>query len=220
MKEVNKYIYENLIRNEKEAASAVRDIVIIEPKSIFAELYNHWKGLDREELIEKMYLELVNNVNDYWVNEKYNNDLDKEFNMLLFSHGGFYGGGLLEAYAIDFDYADLQLPQLEMMDDRMDYLDNIETMEAFFAQPLLDFNEAIPDLDDEEATSKWEEHSYELYVLYEATALVLAYEVIKKANNNKLFTDKFKLKLPFYFTISEHDCGEPDKLLYVLKQEK
>src|SRR5690348_9974655 len=75
----------------------------------YLEFYTLLKAQDRAKNIDRMLQEMSVNIPKFWLNEKYNKDLNRRFNMVDFEHGGAYGGEL-EAYAIEFNYFEKDLP--------------------------------------------------------------------------------------------------------------
>lgn len=211
MERINDAILENLKEIEKKAnAIVVKDLEQSENKT-YKTFYNLWKGQDRKDSINLMFEDLKSNINAYWLAEKYNNDIEKSFNMIYFEHGGLYGGEL-EAFAIDFDDSDLKLPEFKIVDDKMEYLDNISCLPAFVSPTLYHLTENI----------QGEEKNFDdfidvntIYELFEATALIEINQLFERVNEENLFA-KLNLKRPFYLAVAEHDTGE-SKLIYVIE---
>lgn len=211
MRKINDSILERL----KEAESEAREIVIQDlqdsKNETYLAFYNLWKNQDRKENVSLMFEELKLNINNYWLVEKYNNDIEKSFNMIYFEHGGLYGGEL-EAFAIDFDDSGSEIPEFKIIDDRMEYLDTISSLPAFVSPTLYHLTENI-----QGEESKFDDFLdvNSIYELFEATALTEINQLFKKANEEKIL-ENLNLKKPFYFAVGEHDAGAP-KLIYVIE---
>ncbi|PIF31741.1 hypothetical protein CLU81_2247 [Flavobacterium sp. 9] len=211
MSKTNDSIAESLKEIEKEAKKNVTEDLEESENETYQAFYDLWKNQERKDNINLMFEDLKSNVNTYWLAEKYNNDVQKSFNMIYFEHGGLYGGEL-EAFAIDFDDSDSELPEFEIMDDRMEYLDNISCLPAFVSPTLYHLTENI----------QGEEDNFDdfldvnnIYELFEATALIEINKLFERANQENLF-EKLNLKRPFYLAVAEHDAGAP-KLIYVIE---
>lgn len=211
MKEINDSILNNLQQIESEAKQIVMDDLKESENETFLAFYNLWKNQDRKDAISLMFEELKLNIDKYWLADKYNNDIERSFNMIYFEHGGLYGGEL-EAFAIDFNDSDLQLSEFEIMDDRMEYLENISSLPAFISPTLYHLTENI----------QGEENNFDdfidvnnIYNLFESAALIEINQLFKKANEENIF-EKINLKKPFYFAVAEHDTVSP-KLVYVIE---
>jgi hypothetical protein len=208
---INDSILERLKETESEAKEIfIKDLQDSKNKTYLA-FYNLWKDQDRKEHINLMFEELKLNINTYWLAEKYNNNIEKSFNMIYFEHGGLYGGEL-ESFAIDFDDSGSEIPEFKIIDYRMEYLDNISSLPAFVSPTLYHLTENI----------QGEEDNFDdfldvnnIYELFEATALIEMNRLFEKANQESLF-EKLNLKKPFYFAVGEHDARAP-KLIYVIK---
>lgn len=211
MSKTNDSIAESLKEFEKEAKKNVTEDLEESENETYQAFYDLWKNQERKDNINLMFEDLKSNVDTYWLAEKYNNDVQKSFNMIYFEHGGLYGGEL-EAFAIDFDDSGSELPEFEIMDDRMEYLDNISCLPAFVSPTLYHLTENI----------QGEEDNFDdfldvnnIYELFEATALIEMNELFERANQENLF-EKLNLKKPFYLAVAEHDAGAP-KLIYVIE---
>lgn len=211
MSKTNDSIAQNLKEIEKEAKKNVTEDLEESENETYQTFYDLWKNQERKDNINLMFEDLKSNVDRYWLAEKYNNDVQKSFNMIYFEHGGLYGGEL-EAFAIDFDDSGSELPEFEIMDDRMEYLDNISSLPAFVSLTLYHLTENI----------QGEEDNFDdfldvnnIYELFEATALIEMNELFERANQENLF-EKLNLKRPFYLAVAEHDAGAP-KLIYVIE---
>jgi len=157
-----------------------------------------------------MLSEFKENISSFWINPKFNKNLNQKFNMILLLHGGVYGGEL-EAFAINFQNDKKELATLEIKDERYDYLDNISSHEAFIIYPLSDFTMKIQG--EEDNFDNWDD-LMAIYTLYEATAYILAHKIFSIANEENILQSNFNIEKPFYMTISEHDSGIPDKIIY------
>ena len=175
------------------------------------EFYKLWKEHDRKEYVENMFNDLKANIDKYWLNEKYNKDIKKEFNMLYFEHSGLYGGEF-ETFAIDFDYSSKETPTFEIMDGRLNYLENISCLPGCEIPLLYDLTREIQgkenDFDD------WND-LMDIYNLFETTAYIETFQTFLRADNEKLFSN-LNMKTPFYLTVGEHDAGA-QKLIYVIE---
>lgn len=211
MEKINDSILKRLQEIENEAKQIVTDDLKESENETFLAFYNLWKNQDRKDTIPLMFEELKLNIDKYWLADKYNNDIEKSFNMIYFEHGGLYGGEL-EAFAIEFNDSDLQLSKFEIMDDRMEYLDNISSLPAFVSPTLYHLTENIQGEED-----NFDDFSdvNTIYNLFESTALIEINQLFKKANEDNIF-EKLNLKKPFYFAVAEHDTGAP-KLIYVIE---
>ncbi|TDW45980.1 hypothetical protein EV144_107173 [Flavobacterium sp. 270] len=211
MEEINNSILKNLKETENEMNQIVAENLNESENETYLEFYNLWKNQNRIDNQDLMYEELKLNIEKYWLLEKYNNDIQKKFNMLYFEHGGLYGGDL-EAYAIDFNYSNSKkMPDFEVMDDRFEYLDNISSMPAFVSPTLYHLTKNI-----QGEEGKFDDFLdvNDIYNLFESTALIEINRLFERADNEKLF-EKFNFKKPFYLAIGEHDAGAP-KLVYVI----
>lgn len=208
-------INDSILERLKETEGENKEIVIQDlqdsKNETYLVFYNLWKDQDRKENVSLMFEELKSNINNYWLAEKYNNDIEKSFNMIYFEHGGLYGGEL-EAFAIDFDDSGLEIPEFKIIEDRMEYLDTISSLPAFVSPTLYHLTENI----------QGEEDNFDdfldvnnIYELFEATALTEINQLFKKANEEKIFGN-LNFKKPFYFAVGEHDAGAP-KLIYVIE---
>lgn len=211
MGEINNSILKSLKEIEKEADKTVLEDLKESNNETYLAFYNLWKNQERKDNINLMFEDLKSNIDGYWLAEKYNNDVQKTFNMIYFEHGGLYGGEL-EAFAIDFDDSGSELPEFKIMDDRMEYLDNISSLPAFVSPTLYHLTENI----------QGEEDNFDdfldvnnIYELFEATALIEINKLFERANQENLF-EKLNLKRPFYLSVAEHDAGAP-KLIYVIE---
>lgn len=211
MEQTNDLILDNLLEVEKQAKEIITRDLEDSQNEAYNSFYNLWKNQNREEHENLMIEELKGNIGKYWLEEKYNNDIDKSFNMIYFEHGGLYGGEL-EAFAVDFDDSDRKLSEFEIDDHQMEYLDTISCLPAFVSPTLYHLTENI----------QGEEDSFEdfrdvnnIYELFEATALVEMNKLFKRADNENVF-EKLNLKKPFYLVVAEHDAGAP-KLIYVIE---
>jgi len=210
MREINDSILKGLKEVEKEAKEIVLEDLKESKNETYLAFYNTWKDQNRKDHINLMFEELKLNIDKYWLSAKYNKDVEKSFNMIYFEHGGLYGGEL-EAFAINFDSSDIELSEFKIMEDKLEYLDNISCLPAFVSPTLYHLTEKI----------QGEERKFDdsldinsTYELFEATALIEINQLFKKANNENLF-EKLNLKKPFYFSVAEHDAGAP-KLIYVI----
>ncbi|MBL0736541.1 hypothetical protein JI750_06560 [Flavobacterium sp. GN10] len=211
MEQTNDLILDNLLEVEKQAKEIITRDLEDSQNEAYNSFYNLWKNQNREEHENLMIEELKGNIGKYWLEEKYNNDIDKSFNMIYFEHGGLYGGEL-EAFAVDFDDSDRKLSEFEIDDHQMEYLDTISCLPAFVSPTLYHLTENI----------QGEEDNFEdfrdvnnIYELFEATALVETNKLFKRADNENVF-EKLNLKKPFYLVVAEHDAGAP-KLIYVIE---
>lgn len=208
-------INDSILERLKETESKAREIVIQDlqdsKNETYLAFYNLWKNQDRKENVSLMFEELKLNINNYWLDEKYNNHIEKSFNMIYFEHGGLYGGEL-EAFAIDFDDSGSEIPEFKIIDDRMEYLDTISSLPAFVSPTLYHLTENI-----QGEESKFDDFLdvNSIYELFEATALTEINQLFKKANEEKIL-ENLNLKKPFYFAVGEHDAGAP-KLIYVIE---
>ena len=211
MEEINYLILQGLKEIEKEANEIVLDDLKESENETYLAFYNLWKDQNRKDNLSLMFEELKLNIDKFWLTEKYNNDVEKSFNMIYFEHGGLYGGEL-EAFAVNFNDLDGKLSQFEIKDDHMEYLDNISCLPAFVSPTLYHLTENI----------QGEEKSFDdfldvnnIYELFEATALIEMNQLFEKAYSENVF-EKLNFKKPFYFTVAEHDAGAP-KLIYVIE---
>jgi hypothetical protein len=211
MIEINNSILKGLQEIEKETKRVVTEDLEESENETYLTFYNLWKNQNREDNINLMFEELKLNIDKYWLTQKYNSDIEKSFNMIYFEHGGLYGGEL-EAFAVDFNYSNVELPEFETMDGRLEYLDNISCLPAFVSPTLYHLTENI----------QGEEDNFDdfldvnnIYELFEATALIEINKLFEKANEENIF-EKLNFKKPFYFAIGEHDAGAP-KLIYVVE---
>ncbi|MCV9932072.1 hypothetical protein OIU80_07235 [Flavobacterium sp. LS1R47] len=211
MEKINDSILKGLQEKEKEVKEAVIQDLEESQNETYLAFYNLWKNQIRKDNINLMFEELKLNTDKYWLADKYNNDIEKSFNMIYFEHGGLYGGEL-EAFAIDFNYSNNELPEFKIMDDRLEYLENISCLPAFISPTLYHLTENI----------QGEEDNFDdfldvnnIYELFEATALVEINKLFEKANEENIF-EKLNFKKPFYFAVGEHDAGAP-KLIYVVE---
>lgn len=208
-------INDSILERLKETEGEAREIVIQDlqdsKNETYLAFYNLWKNQDRKENVSLMFEELKLNINNYWLVEKYNNDIEKSFNMIYFEHGGLYGGEL-EAFAIDFDDSGSEIPEFKIIDDRVEYLDTISSLPAFVSPTLYHLTENI-----QGEESKFDDFLdvNSIYELFEATALTEINQLFKKANEEKIL-ENLNLKKPFYFAVGEHDAGAP-KLIYVIE---
>lgn len=167
----------NQLENQENIAKENAEVILKNTNSkIFKSLFEFWQSLNRELALEGMFSEFQDNISKYWINPKFNKDLNKSFNMILFSHSGVYGGGL-EAFAIDFQNDSTEFPILETMDNRLKYLENISSLEAFTIFSLNEFTRKIQG--EENNFDDWDD-LMTMYTLYEATAHILAYKVFLK----------------------------------------
>jgi len=211
MREISHSILQDLKEIQKEANEiVVEDLKESENETYFA-FYNLWKDQNRKDHIDLMFEELKDNIDKFWLAEKYNNDVEKSFNMIYFEHGGLYGGEL-EAFAVDFDNSDGKLLEFKIKDDQMKYLDNISCLPAFVSPTLYYLTENI----------QGEEKKFDdfidvnnIYELFEATALIEMNLLLERADVENVFK-KLNLKKPFYFAVAEHDAGAA-KLIYVIE---
>ncbi|MBS7256284.1 hypothetical protein [Flavobacterium branchiicola] len=211
MRKFNDSIIEKLKEIENEAKVIVTEDLEESENETYLAFYNLWKDQDREEHIDLMFQDLKTNIQKYWLSEKYNNDIDKSFNMIYFEHGGLYGGEL-EAYAIEFDDSSFESLEFKIIEERMEYLDNISSLPAFVSPTLYHLTENI----------QGEEKKFDdfievnnIYDLFEATALNEINKLFERANKENLF-EKLNLRKPFYFAVAEHDAGAP-QLIYVIE---
>lgn len=211
MSKTNDSIAESLKELEKEAKKNVTEDLEESENETYKTFYDLWKNQERKDNINLMFEDLKSNVDRYWLAEKYNNDLQKSFNMIYFEHGGLYGGEL-EAFAIDFDDSGSELPEFEIMDDRMEYLDNISSLPAFVSPTLYHLTENIQGQEDNFDDFLDVNNIYELF---EAAALIEMNKLFERANQENLF-EKLNVKRPFYLAVAEHDAGAP-KLIYVIE---
>jgi len=211
MRKINDSILERLKETESEAREIVIQDLQDSKNKTYLAFYNLWKNQDRKENVSLMFEELKLNINNYWLVEKYNNDIEKSFNMIYFEHGGLYGGEL-EAFAIDFDDSGSEIPEFKIIDDQMEYLDTISSLPAFVSPTLYHLTENI-----QGEESKFDDFLdvNSIYELFEATALTEINQLFKKANEEKIL-ENLNLKKPFYFAVGEHDAGAP-KLIYVIE---
>ncbi|MFB3390000.1 hypothetical protein [Flavobacterium sp. LAR06] len=211
MEDSNDSILQGLKEIEKEVNEVVLDDLKETENETYLAFYNLWKDQNRKDNVSLMLEELKLNIDKFWLTEKYNNDIEKSFNMIYFEHGGLYGGEL-EAFAIDFDDSDGKLSKFEIKDDQMEYLDNISCLPAFVSPTLYYLTENIQgkekDFDDFIDVNN-------IYELFEATALIEMSQLFAKAYEENVF-EKLNFKKPFYFAIAEHDAGAP-KLIYLLE---
>jgi hypothetical protein len=142
MEEINDSILQGLKENEKKANEIILDDLKESENETYLAFYNLWKDQNRKENVSLMFEELKLNIDKFWLSEKYNNDVEKSFNMIYFEHGGLYGGEL-EAFAVNFNHSDGKLSQFEIKDDQMEYLDNISCLSAFISPTLYYLTENI-----------------------------------------------------------------------------
>lgn len=211
MAEINDSILKGLKEAEKEANQIVLEDLKESKNETYLGFYNLWKDQNRKDHIDLMFEDLKLNIDKYWLSEKYNNDIEKSFNMIYFEHGGLYGGEL-EAFAIDFNSSDIELSGFEIEDDKLEYLDNISCLPGFVSPTLYHLTENIQGKEDEfddfiDVNS--------IYELFESTALIEIHQLFEKANKENLF-EKLNFKKPFYISVAEHDAGSP-KLIYVIE---
>ncbi|OMQ12653.1 hypothetical protein [[Flexibacter] sp. ATCC 35103] len=211
MGKINDSIIENLKEIEKEAKAIVKEDLEESENETYLAFYNLWKNQDRKDHIDLMVEDLKLNIDTYWLAEKYNKDIEKKINMIYFEHGGLYGGEL-EAFSINFDDSSFELSEFKIIDDRMDYLDNISSLPAFVSPTLYHLTENIQGEED-----KFDDFIdvNNIYELFEATALIEINKLFERANEENLF-EKLNLKKPFYLAVAEHDTGAP-KLIYVIE---
>jgi hypothetical protein len=210
MEEIKDSIFQGLKEIEKEVNEIVLDDLTESKNETYLAFYNLWKDQNRKDNVSLMFEELKLNIDKFWLAEKYNNDVEKSFNMIYFEHGGLYGGEL-EAFAVNLDDSDGKLSEFEIKDDQMEYLDNISCLPAFVSPTLYHLTENI----------QGEEKNFDdfldvnnIYELFEATALIEMNQLFEKAYTENVF-EKLNLKKPFYFAVAEHDAGAP-KLIYLI----
>ncbi|WKL48974.1 hypothetical protein Q1W71_04125 [Flavobacterium pectinovorum] len=207
----NKTIIERLKETEIQLEKNVTESLKLTDNKTQLEFYNLWKEHDSNKNIESMFNDLKTNINNYWLNDKYNNDLKKEFNMLYFEHGGLYGGAF-DTFAIDFNYSSIESPIFKTMDERLNYLENISCLPGCIIPLLSDLTREIQgkenDFDD------WED-LMDIYNLFETAAFIESYQTFLRAHHENIFS-KLNFKKPFYLAVGEHDAGAP-KLLYVIE---
>ncbi|WDF63201.1 hypothetical protein [Flavobacterium sp. KACC 22763] len=211
MEKTNDLIFDSLLEIEKKAKEVIITDLKDSQNEAYNSFYNLWERQNREEHDNLMIEELKNNIEKYWLAEKYNSDIDKSFNMIYFEHGGLYGGEL-EAFAVDFNDSGRKISELEIDDNQMEYLDTISCLPAFLSPTLYHLTEKI----------QGEEDNFDdfldvnnIYELFEATALIEMNKLFKRADKEKVF-QKLNLKKPFYLAVAEHDAGTP-KLIYVIE---
>tara|TARA_R110002051_G_C8564751_1_gene474798 strand:+ start:68 stop:697 length:630 start_codon:yes stop_codon:yes gene_type:complete len=207
----NKNILENLKESEKGLEKIVLESLKITKNAVQTEFYNLWKEHNANNYINEMFDDLKNNVEKFWLNEKYNKDIKKSFNMLYFEHSGLYGGEF-ETFAIDFNHNNSDLPNFENIQNELNYLDNISCLPAFIIPLLYDLTREVQGKEDD--FEDWDD-LMDIYNLFETTAYIESYETFLKAEKENLFKD-LNFKKPFYLTVGEHDAGAP-KLLYVIE---
>jgi len=200
----NELILERLKGSENQFEKIVIERLKKTDSKFQSEFYRLWKSHDAENDINSMFIDLKSNVDKFWINERHNKDLGKSFNMLYFEHGGLYGGEL-EAYAIDFNYSNSELPKFEVMDNRLNYLKNISCFPACEVPLLGDLTREIQGK--EKDFGDWS-NVLNTYNLYESTALIQMHATFLRAYEENLF-DKLNLQKPFYFVVGEHDAGAP-----------
>ncbi|NDV68867.1 hypothetical protein [Dysgonomonas sp. 25] len=213
---MNNQILNALLEREEAHRQIVENKLKIITNPSFHRLYNLWKDFDKSTSIENMLSEFNENYVKFWINDKYNKDLTKGFNMLYFEHSGYYGCGETEAYAINFaDTNQQKLPVLELMDSRFEYLDNISCFPALTIGVLDEFSMAQDeDKDNWDDDKEWDDR-ISIYNLFESTGMITFHEMLKKVNFHKI-SKELNLKFPFYFSFCEHDCGEEPKLIYAI----
>jgi len=204
-------ILDKLIVNEKRAELIINQREKLTGSKIFKKLYSEWKNLDRENLINRMFDELKENIDNFWTNEKYNKMLSLEFNMIYLEHSGLYGGGL-EAFGINFQEKDNIYDDFKVNTDKWEYLDNISSLPTYIISPLYELTAKIQG---EENNFDGEDDLMNIYDLYESTASLLTYKVFQKVDSKTLF-NKLKIQRPFFFCMGEHDFGKP-KLVYKIE---
>ena len=206
----------SILQRLKEAEVYAEKIVLDRLKQaapVYSEFYDLWRKNNRAESLDMMITDLKSNYTQFWLNEKYNKDIKKGFNMLLLEHSGLYGGEL-EAYAIDFEYSESGCPIFELIDKRFTYLDNISCFPAFIMPILDNLTENIQGREDD--FNGWDD-IMNIYELYEATALVEVHKVLGLVVEESLFKE-LDLHTPFYFAVEEHDSGEVPKLVYMINE--
>lgn len=207
----NKIIIESLKEKEIELEKIVTEGLQLTNNKTQSEFYKLWKEHNTEKYIEIMLNDLKTNIDKYWLNDKYNKDVAKSFNMLYFEHSGLYGGAF-DAFAIDFNYTGNQSPIFETMDDRLTYLENISCLPGCEIPLLSDLTREIQgkenDFDD------WDD-LMDVYNLFETTALIQSHQTFLRADKENLFRN-LNFKNPFYFAAGEHDAGAP-KLIYIIE---
>lgn len=207
----NKKIFENLIEKESQLEKIVIESLQQTKNKTQTEFYKLWKEHNRNEYINNMFNDLKTNIDKYWLNEKYNKELKKEFNMLYFEHSGLYGGEF-EAFAIDFDYSSNETPTFEIMDNRLNYLENISCLPGCEIPLLYDLTREIQGK--ENNFDDWDD-LMDIYNLFETTAYIETFQTFLRADNEKIFST-MNLKKPFYLAVGEHDAGAP-KLNYIIE---
>lgn len=207
----NKSIIEEFKVLQKELEKNVIESIALTNNKTQIAFYEYWKMHDSNQFIDQMFTDLKANIDKYWLNEKYNKEIDKSFNLLYFEHSGLYGGEF-DTFAVDFNYNSIESPTFETMDERLDYLENISGLPGCEIPLLSYLTSGIQgkenDFDD------WDD-LMGIYDLFETTAFIQAHETFLKASNENLFGN-LNLKKPFYFAAGEHDAGAP-KLIYVME---
>jgi len=207
----NEIIIERLKESENQLEKIVTESLKLTKNKTQSEFYKLWKDHDSNKYIESMFNDLKTNIDKYWLNDKYNKDMNKSFNMLYFEHSGLYGGEF-DTFAIDFNYNSNQSPIFETMDDRLNYLENISCLPGCEIPLLYDLTREIQGKEDD--FDDWDD-LMDIYNLFETTALIEAHKTFLRADNEKLFS-KLNFKKPFYLVVGEHDAGAP-KLIYVIE---
>ena len=209
--EKNKIIYSQLEENEEFYKKEFLKSLSENQYADFSECLEIWNKNSSDKNVNEMFDNLKSNIEKFWLNPKYNNNINKEFNMLYFSHGGLFGGEI-EAFAIDFNYDDDTLPVFDSMDERFNYLDNISAFPTCYLPLLIKLTNFIQD-----NTDKFENYSdaNETYNFFEATTMRELHKFLKKADQENVF-QSLKLKKPFYFAFAENDVGNA-KLIYIIE---
>ncbi|RUT71540.1 hypothetical protein D0817_06600 [Flavobacterium cupreum] len=207
----NKTILERLREVEIQSEIKVVECLKETENKVQSEFFNMWKNHDSEQYINIMFNDLKLNIEKYWLNEKYNKEIEKEFNMIYFEHSGLYGGEF-ESYAIDFNYINDKFPKFEIMDKRITYLENISCFPACIVPLLNDLTREIQGKEDD--FDDWDD-VMDIYNLFESSSYIEAYQMFLRADKEKVFS-KLNFKTPLYLAVGEHDGGAPN-LIYVIK---
>ncbi|QSB25341.1 hypothetical protein [Flavobacterium sp. CLA17] len=207
----NKIIIQRLKESENQLEKIVTESLKLTKNKTQSEFYKLWKDHDNNQYIENMFNDLKTNIDTYWLNDKYNKDITKSFNMLYFEHSGLYGGEF-DTFGIDFNYNKSESPVFETMDDRLNYLENISCLPGCEIPLLYDLTREIQGKEDD--FDDWDD-LMDIYNLFETTALIESHKTFSRAENEKLFS-KLNFRKPFYLAVGEHDAGAP-KLIYVIE---
>ena len=210
----NEKIKSNLIKLEKEYTLKLKSFFDLD--KLVDDLLNELENFDFESYKVKLKKELIENLNQWWINPKKGIVKEEELFAILLEYGHFFSKEVeAEAYGIG-EWKDYKV-QFNKFDMGFDY----DFTTEFYASPgiTLDFFDSLEKLDYSNLPEKYEDDDiidvkgfYELVELYKVKGYLAIHNVLLEMDSEGSF-ETLNYKNNFMFIIDEHDSGEVYPLL-------